>query len=203
MRTARRGSTRRRLGLAGAAAGLATMAVTAAAVGTSASAAGLDPVAYVTGTPYCGITWGSLAKTAEHPTTAQVTGVRSGQHRCFDRLVIDLNGPRSGYSVQYVDQVVEDGSGRAIAVNGGARLQVSVNAPDYDLNGHRVYRPNDAAHVVDVAGYRTFRQVVYAGSFEGYTSFGLGVRARLPFRVFTLTGPGNGSRVVIDVAHRW
>jgi hypothetical protein len=29
------------------------------------------------------------------------------------------------------------------------------------------------------------------------------VRARLPFRVFVLRGPGSGSRLVIDVAHRW
>lgn len=30
-----------------------------------------------------------------------------------------------------------------------------------------------------------------------------GVRARLPFRVFVLDGPGSGSRLVVDVAHRW
>jgi hypothetical protein len=29
------------------------------------------------------------------------------------------------------------------------------------------------------------------------------VRARLPFRVLTLDGPGAGTRLVIDVAHRW
>ncbi|MDQ1596268.1 MAG: hypothetical protein QOH40_2824, partial [Arthrobacter pascens] len=40
-------------------------------------------------------------------------------------------------------------------------------------------------------------------SFEGYTTLGLGVRARLPFKVFTLAGPGSGSRLVIDVAHHW
>jgi hypothetical protein len=34
-------------------------------------------------------------------------------------------------------------------------------------------------------------------------TLGLGVRGRLPFRVFTLDGPGAGSRIVIDVAHRW
>ena len=45
--------------------------------------------------------------------------------------------------------------------------------------------------------------MTWAGSFEGRTSLGLGVRARLPFRVFSLAGPGDGSRVVIDVAHRW
>jgi hypothetical protein len=45
--------------------------------------------------------------------------------------------------------------------------------------------------------------VASAGSFEGYTSLGLGVRARLPFQVFTLDGPGSGSRLVVDVAHFW
>ena len=54
-----------------------------------------------------------------------------------------------------------------------------------------------------MAGYRTFRQVVYAGTFEGYTSVGLGVRARLPFRVLVLDGPGTSSRLVVDVAHHW
>jgi hypothetical protein len=54
-----------------------------------------------------------------------------------------------------------------------------------------------------VRGYPTLRSVVYGGSFEGYTTFGVGVRARLPFRVFTLDGPGRGSRIVVDVAHRW
>ena len=50
---------------------------------------------------------------------------------------------------------------------------------------------------------RAFRQVAWAGSFEGYSSLGLGVRARLPFRVFALDGPDAGSRLVVDVAHFW
>ena len=55
-----------------------------------------------------------------------------------------------------------------------------------------------------MTGWSTFRQIKLVGpSFEGVTQFGLGVRARLPFRVFTLTGPGSMTRVVIDVAHRW
>lgn len=58
-------------------------------------------------------------------------------------------------------------------------------------------------HVANVAGYRTLRDVVYGGSLEGHTEFGVGVRARLPFRVFTLAGPDGGSRIVIDVAHKW
>jgi hypothetical protein len=45
--------------------------------------------------------------------------------------------------------------------------------------------------------------VTFFVTFEGQTTFGLGVRAWRPFRVFALSGPGDGSRVVIDVAHRW
>ena len=54
-----------------------------------------------------------------------------------------------------------------------------------------------------VRGFGTLRSVVHAGSFEGDTTFGVGTRARLPFRVFTLAGPGGHSRIVLDVAHRW
>jgi hypothetical protein len=56
---------------------------------------------------------------------------------------------------------------------------------------------------VNVAGWRTFRQVSIDGQFEGFQTVGLGVRARLPFRVFVLAGPNIYSRMVIDVAHRW
>ena len=71
---------------------------------------------------------------------------------------------------------------------GGARLQVIVRHPSFS--------PVPLPHV---AGFSTFRSVTNAGSFEGQTTYGLGVRARLPFRVFTIAG-GHG-RIVVDVAH--
>ena len=45
-----------------------------------------------------------------------------------------------------------------------------------------------STNVVNVTGFRTFRQVAWGGSFEGSTTLGLGVRARLPFRVTVLDG---------------
>ena len=74
---------------------------------------------------------------------------------------------------------------------------------DSDSAGQPTYRPVNVKELTNVTGYRTFRQIAWAGSFEGRTTVGLGVRARLPFRVFTLAGPGDGSRLVIDVAHTW
>ena len=142
--------------------------------------------------PYCGIAWGSVAKSTPQMTGAQLTGVRPGRHDCFDRLVFDIAGrPAAGYDVRYVDRFRAEGSGDPLAVAGGAVLSITVRAPAY-----QAIRPS-------VGGYRTFRDLVWGGSFEGQTSFGLGVRARLPFRVFQLDGPGNATRLVVDVAHKW
>jgi hypothetical protein len=160
------------------------------------------------GGSYCGIRWGSLPERDLHYTSAPIADLRAARHRCFDRLVVDLGpqvaGPDSdGYQVQYVPQVTQDGSGQPQSLAGGAFLSIVVHAPAHDGDYNPTYAPADPAHAVDVAGFRTFRQVAFLGTFEGQTTLGLGVRARLPFRVFVLSGPGDGSRVVIDVAHRW
>ncbi|MGV9943922.1 AMIN-like domain-containing (lipo)protein, partial [Streptomyces sp. NPDC003401] len=137
-------------------------------------------------------------------TATPVRNARTGQHDCHDRLVIDVPGATAGelgYSVHYVDRLYQDGSGRYIPVGGGAILEVRVSAPAYDPDtGTPTYPARVAQPLpgVDVTGYRTFRDTRYAGSFEGDTQIGLGVRARLPFRVQRLDG-----RLVVDVAHGW
>ena len=159
--------------------------------------------------PYCGITWGSMAKAHTAADTEMVNGVRSGRHACFDRLVIDVGGQDisfGSYDVRYVTQVYSDGKGDAVPVRGAADLQIIVEAPAYDEHGNATFLPANRREVVNVAGYTTFRQVAWAGTFEGRTTLALGVRARLPFRVFTIAGtPNSGDtpRMVIDVAHRW
>lgn len=156
--------------------------------------------------PYCGIWWGSLAKVASgDPVAEPITDVRAGRHSCYDRLVVDLVGPLQAYQVRYVS-AIRNIPGDLVPLRGGADLQIDVWAPTYDVTTTDytpVYDPPRPARLVRVGSYRTFRQVRLVGSFEGITTFGLGVRARLPFRVFQLDGPGDGSRLVIDVAHRW
>jgi len=149
--------------------------------------------------PYCGITWGSLPKEASPGSTALMTNVRVGPQACYDRLVLDMTGDVRGYSVRYVDQVRFDGSGQLVPLRGGAKLEVVARSGVVLTDSW--FLPN--GELADVSAYRTFRHVAWAGSFEGQTTIGLGVRARLPFRVFILDGPGEGSRLVIDVAHRW
>jgi hypothetical protein len=157
--------------------------------------------------PYCGITWGSLDKAATavpSPDTGSLTDVRAGQHDCYDRLVIDSSGAAGGFEVEYVSGVPFQARAGTIPLRGGAFLNVVLRTPAYDpSSGTVTYSPDNQSELVDVAGWRTLRQVAWGGSFEGQTTIGVGVRARLPFRAFTLPGPGAGSRLVIDIAHRW
>jgi len=185
---------------------LAVVAGLAAAMVT----VGAPTVAGATVGPYCGITWGSVAKSDPLMTQAPVTGARVGRQDCYDRLVIDLAGALApGYNVRYIDPPYRaEGSGNPLFVAGGAVIQVTVRAPAYDANGNATVPWSVGTLIarqsqLQAAGFRTFNDLVYGGSFEGYTSFGLGVRARLPFRVFRLDGPGGGTRLVVDVAHQW
>jgi hypothetical protein len=138
-----------------------------------------------------------------------INDVRAGRHACFDRLVVDLGGQDTSfdsYDVRYASVVGEEGSGAAMPVRGDADLQIVVRAPAYDGDYHPTFTPANRREVVNVAGYSTFRQLAWGGSYEGQTTMALGVRARLPFRVFTLQGTpqsDHGPRLVIDVAHRW
>jgi len=166
--------------------------------------------AQATTTPYCGIYWGSLAKSGSQQDPvpgATLVNARAGQHDCYDRLVVDIAGTThfDAWQVQYVSGVTDE-AGNPITVRGGAMLQVIVRAAGYNDQGAATYNPANPHEAVNVTGFRTFRQVSYGGSFEAVSTFYLGVRARLPFRVFTLAGiPGsaNGTRLVVDVAHAW
>lgn len=156
-------------------------------------------------TPYCGITWGSLSKAADSSEVALLTDVRAGRHACFDRLVLDYADDADGFQVGYVSAIEGIGLPRPVDLRGGALLEIVVRTP-YGKDAPSFwsgYDPRNPNELVDVAGWRTFRQVSLVEVYESQVTVGLGVRARLPFRVFTLDGPGYGSRIVIDVAHRW
>jgi len=154
--------------------------------------------------------WNTNDETAAPYSTDALYLVRVGQHDCYDRVVLDINGPADvGYTVHYVPVVTADGSGEPVPVAGGAALAVVAHAPPQGLddsghqpgrtfaaNGDLLYSPSQ------FTGWRSLRAVRYAGYFEGQSTVAIGVREKLPFRVSTqLDGTDNVRRVVIDIAH--
>ncbi|MFE1292942.1 hypothetical protein [Streptomyces sp. NPDC058751] len=166
-------------------------------VATPASAGAATAVVCPTG-------WGSLPKTAADTANGSLTDIRTGRHDCYDRMVFDVPTAGTtgiGYTVHYVDAFIQDPSGIRIPVSGGAILEILVSSPAYDPETYTETYPGRGGQPlpgVDLTGYRTFRDAKYGASFEGVTQVGLGVRARLPFRVTQLS-----DRLVVDVAHTW
>lgn len=171
---------------------LAVVSVPAVAVPATASAA--------TG---CQTAWGSLPEASNNASTAMLATVRAGRHACFDRVVFDLTGAPTTYSAHYVSNVFRAGAGHLVPIRGGAKLEIMLGVREFDDDRHWAFQPANESELGNVAGFGTVRQIAYAGSSEGAAWVGIGVRARLPFRVFTVDGPGSGSRVVVDIAHRW
>lgn len=173
----------------------------ASMLGATAPASASDAVATA---PYCGIVWGSTPKTGGDLRTPNLVRVTTAKDTCWDRVTFEFNGPVNGYDVRYSSTVLTEGQGLNFApfTAGGAYLSVSLRAPSVPP----VFTLNSGAHTTSAPGIltsRTLRDVVFGGSFEGYSTFAVGVRARLPFRVLVLSGPGTHSRIVIDTAHLW
>src|SRR4249920_1943876 len=146
-------------------------------------------------------TWGSLPRSAPGMSPGFIDRVRIGQGPCADRIVFDVVGPTPGWTVQYVSQIVEDASGKVLPVRGAAFLRIVVRANAHNITTGALTLSRS---LPQPTGFRTFQSLVFAGDFEGLTTVGIGVRARLPFRTFSLPGllPGH-NRVVVDVAHTW
>lgn len=136
-------------------------------------------------------------------SVAPLTNAVTGRHACYDRIVFTFRGQARGYNTRYASSVYSDGEGKRLDIRGGAKIAVTLLAPAHDRNYRTTYPHRVNEKVANTTGYRTLRDLVYGGTFEGQTVFGVGVRARLPYRVWTVTGPGSSSRIVIDIRHTW
>ncbi|MCU1354548.1 MAG: hypothetical protein JWM05_3757 [Acidimicrobiales bacterium] len=174
-----------------------SLAVATLALASSLSVAPAAMARQDTARPYCGIMWGSQPKIRFGLTDARITNHRAGQQACFDRFVIVLRGAAGGYDARYVPRMYFEGSRFVMPMRGQIFIHVSVNAPVGPAIGIA------GGDLVPTAGFRTFRQVSYAGRAGGHAGYGIGLRARMPFRVSILPGAAGNTLLVIDVAHAW
>jgi hypothetical protein len=112
----------------------------------------------------------------------------------FDRVVLEFDGPLSGYDVRYVDRVVQDGSGQTVPLIGGADLRIVVRP----ANAHDDTGGSALPTARFTPGFTVLKEARLAGDFEAVVTVGVGVDTRQPFRVTELSGP---NRLVIDILH--
>lgn len=155
----------------------------------------------------CQTAWGSLDKAGGRHTDdyRYMTNIRTGAHPCFDRMVIDIPGTSPAkpvpYRIDYRDSPIGNTTDeRRIDIAGGKVLNIVAWAHTVDAQWNKTYpvKLGDKLPGVDLTGYRTFVEARATGMHAGETQISLGVRARLPYRVFQLD-----NRLVIDVAHTW
>ena len=138
----------------------------------------------------------TLCGTATAISTAELTTIRSGRHDSFDRIVLEFSGPEPMCTASYVNQIVADGSGQPISLDGNAFLQVTLSgAAAHDDAGKSTYNGPD---MIDTPDLQNVAAVTLAGDFEGQVTLGLGLNTKTHYKVFALSGP---TRVVIDVGH--
>lgn len=123
-----------------------------------------------------------------------VTGLRTGTHTGYDRVVVDLGGVGTpGWHVERQPAAVEDPTGDTLDLGGEGVLAVYVTGLGY---------PYDTGVEELPAGTRTPGGTVvtgaeFTGTFEGQTQVFLGLTdAEAPYRVFLLQDP---LRLVVDV----
>jgi len=129
-------------------------------------------------------------------TGKYLTAVRTARHAGYDRVVFQFSGGRPAVTAERVTAVYADPKGTKISLPGHSFLHVVFRGASgfCPQSAHRTWTgPN-----LLTPRYPQLLAVAAAGDFEGYLSFGLGLSARGPYHVSTLTGP---DRIVIDVSH--
>ena len=132
-----------------------------------------------------------LSVRAAPPSVPTLVAIRAAHHPGFDRIVFQFaGGLPTSHHVQYVDELLGDGSGLPVRVAGRAILSVGFDgAQAHDAQGPTV--PTRKAFALP-----NIMTTVRAGDFEAVTTYGIGLAKRTPFQVSTLQDP---SRVVIDI----
>lgn len=134
------------------------------------------------------------------PTPASLlAGMRVAHHQGYDRVVFELDGAVPGYRVAYVREVLEDPSGRAVGLQGDARILVTLRGETTDTTFQTVEGATPSSYTGPrrmLPDLPSVMEVRLVGDFEAVLSAAIGVDHQVPFRVFTLKNP---TRVVVDV----
>lgn len=132
------------------------------------------------------------------PMIATLVAIRAAYHPettpTYDRVVFECTGRVPLIQIEYVNQLIGDGSGLPIPITGNAIVQVRLTpAQAHDDAGYPTAPPDIVYNLPNV------KELVRSGDFEGDVTYGIRLGHKEELRILTLANP---SRVVIDVIHQ-
>jgi hypothetical protein len=134
------------------------------------------------------------------PPVPTLTAIRVGSHPegGFDRIVLEFVG-LPGYRAGYKSEIVYDGSGEPVDLDGEAFLQLVFNpAQAHDAQGRPTLVPSPDKPVK--VGYPALASYVLNGDFEGYVSVALGLSNKLGFNIEQFRQADGDYVIYVDVA---
>ena len=130
----------------------------------------------------------------EQPTSSTLVAIRAAHHPemapKYDRVVFEFSGPVPLQRVEYVKQLIADGSGYPVPVAGRGILCVQFTQTNAHNDSGQVTAPTRMQPKLPIV-----KEIVSAGDFEAVVTYGIGVGRKAETRIITLAGE---SRVVID-----
>lgn len=131
---------------------------------------------------------------AQQPATPILVAIRAASHPKespkYERVVFEFSGPVPYLRIEYVTQLIADGSGAPVGITGKAILQVQFTPAQAHNDRGKPTAPNNINLRLSLV-----KQIVSTGDFEGVVTYGIGLVRKTETRILTL---GNPLRVVID-----
>lgn len=136
-------------------------------------------------------------RSTDAPQHAQlvVSEIRVGEYQGRDRVVFELDGQGTpGYSVNYVDAPVQQGSGHPVELDGDSFLQVTLMNQVLPTETDMTEVPVGTVSADEVSGVAG---VAFTGQFEGQSRSVIGLEGTdRDFTAFQLQNP---TRLVVDI----
>ncbi|MGH9156181.1 MAG: AMIN-like domain-containing (lipo)protein [Acidimicrobiales bacterium] len=130
---------------------------------------------------------------------AHLTDVRIGARTGGDRVVFEFEPVVPGYTIDFTTRpITEDGSGKAVAIEGATLLQVRLeNASSARFEGENVVITYNGPRRIKGNGTTVFAEAVLTGDFEGVLTWVIGLKT--PVQTIDVAALGAPSRLVIDL----
>lgn len=129
------------------------------------------------------------------PSTLRLVAIRAAHHPeatpKYDRVVFEFNGPIPLFRMEFVKQLIADGSGLPIVIKGEAKLLLRFEATVAHTDAGQPTAPLRLTPNLPVA-----KEIVSVGDFEGIVTYGVGLTEKRELRLITMANP---ARLVIDI----